>query len=457
MLAGMGGHTPLKTETGLLAACALAALVSGLATASVAVALAVGLGLYCALQLRALRRLAAALRGRERLDPPFPAGSWHDVYAAVRTLQIRGRKRKRRLKRFVTRFQEAASALPDGVVLLGRDYRVQWRNPAAARLLSLDARACIGVPITAQVDDPLFAAYLREGVFARPLEMPAPGDRRVMLSVLITPFGRRHQHVLVARDITRAYYLDRTRADFVANVSHELRTPLTVLSGNLEILAERGGGGAPAPVPERVVESMRGNVERMRVLVDDLLTLSRLEMGGAERPEGPVNMPALLEGVLRDAQVLCAASGHAVSLDARADLWLRGNAEDLRGAVVNLVSNAIRHTPGRTRVTLRWQGDGGSARLEVADDGPGIAARHLPRLTERFYRVDPARAASSGGTGLGLAIVKHALEQHEATLEIESREGAGTTVRCRFPATRVAPAQPDARAARGAAEPVPPR
>lgn len=423
----------------LLAGIAVLALAAGIASGDYVLALAVALGLFAVRQVWIARRLARALRGKQRLEPPFPGGPWREIFTAVRSLQLRSRKRKRRLSRFVSRFQEAAAVLADGVVILGRENRIEWRNPAAAALLGLESRDCLGAPVAARVRDPVFVEYMAAGEFTRALEIRAPGNLAVMLSILVTPYGRRRQHVLVARDITRAYHLDQTRRDFIANVSHELRTPLTVLSGNLEMLGEDG-------VDERAVHtalgSMRENAERMRLLVRDLLTLSRLEMDRPEQGELPVDVTVLLESIVRDARVLASGSGHVVSLEAEPDLWIRGRESDLHSAFANLVNNAVRHTPPRTAVAVRWHGDDGGARLAVEDNGPGIPARHLSRLTERFYRVDASRSADTGGTGLGLAIVKHALDGHDATLNVESREGAGTVFECRFPVARLVDPDP---------------
>ena len=424
-----------KSELLLLIGIALAALAAGAASGDTGIAAAVAFGLYAARQVWIVRRLALVLRRKQRLEPPFPGGRWGEIFQAVRSLQLRSRKRKRRLTRFVARFRDAAAALPDAVVILGRGNHIEWCNPAAGTLLGLAEREFVGVPITVYIRDRVFVDYLAAGDYVRPLRLPAPGERSVMLSILITPFGRRRQKILVCRDITRAYHLDQTRKDFVANVSHELRTPLTVLSGNLELLDEQG---VAATESRDVIASMRANVDRMRDLVGDLLTLSRLEMERLEQRDEAVDVPALLESIQRDARTLAAGSRHVLRLDAEPGLCLRGSGSALRSAFANLVNNAVRHTPPRTRIEVRWSGTGTGARLDVRDNGPGIAARHLPRLTERFYRIDSSRSTDTGGTGLGLAIVKHVLEQHDATLAVESREGEGTTFVCRFPQTRIA-------------------
>lgn len=417
----------------LLAGIAVSAALVGLTSGDAPLAAATALGLYAARQAWIARQLARMLRDRQRLEPPYPGGVWREVFSSVRDLQLRSRKRKRRLSRFVSRFQEAATALPDAVVILGRDNRVEWRNPAAGALLGLAGRDCVGSPIENCIRDPALAGYLAREDHSRALVMPAPGNRSVVLSILMTPFGRRRQHILIARDITRSYHMDTAQKDFVANVSHEIRTPLTILSGSLEMFAETG---IEDPASQAAIESMRRSVERMRHLVTDLLTLSRLEMSTTQGGEEPVDVPEVLHSIVADARLLASASRHTVHLDCDPELWLRGRATELRSAFSNLVYNAVRHTPPRSRIEVRWQQHEECAHLRVTDNGPGIAPRHISRLTERFYRVDGSRSAHTGGTGLGLSIVKHVLERHGATLGVTSREGAGTTFECRFPVIR---------------------
>ncbi|MGI9284582.1 MAG: ATP-binding protein, partial [Pseudomonadales bacterium] len=231
-------------------------------------------------------------------------------------------------------------------------------------------------------------------------------------------------------DITRQYHLGEAKRDFVANVSHELRTPLTVISGLLEqsVIAE-----GDANTRKRMTEMMQQQATRMRDLINDLLTLSRLEAKDPSLRDEHVAVPALLEEIVAEAHSLAAGSGHVLQLHIQSSDGLRGNAIELRAAFSNLVTNAIKHTPSRSEVHIRWTVDATGAHLSVRDTGGGIPARHIPRLTERLYRVDASRSRDTGGTGLGLAIVKHALDQHGANLEINSTEGRGSTFTCHFP------------------------
>jgi two-component system phosphate regulon sensor histidine kinase PhoR len=239
---------------------------------------------------------------------------------------------------------------------------------------------------------------------------------------------------MLVEDITQARRLEQMRRDFVANVSHELRTPLTVINGYLETFIDSGDDCClPWRQPMR---RMHEQTERMLHLIEDLLILSRLETEGAQRPEHPVPVPELLHSVAEDALGLSGQRGHKIRVEADSELWLRGSEPELRSAFSNLIFNAVRHTPDRGEIVIRWYANEAGLHLEVEDDGEGIPATHIPRLTERFYRVDRGRARSHGGTGLGLAIVKHVLNRHEGRLRINSQVGVGSIFSCDFPAQR---------------------
>jgi two-component system phosphate regulon sensor histidine kinase PhoR len=272
-------------------------------------------------------------------------------------------------------------------------------------------------------------------MFAMPLVITSPANKAKILSVFIAPLKHEANRLMVvARDITRQYYLDTARRDFVANVSHELRTPLTVIYG----LAEQLNMDVPDPATlSRATGLILQQASRKNELVSDLLTLSRLEIQQKSTADEHVPIPELLATIIEEARTLSGTAQHVLHLDIRSANGLRGNARELRTAFSNLVANAIRHTPNRAEVTLRWQADQAGACFSVTDSGEGIAARHIPRLTERLYRVDASHSRDTGGTGLGLAIVKHVLERHEAELEIISTVGGGSTFICHFPPERV--------------------
>lgn len=431
------------SELSRIAAVVLLPLAAGWLVGSPYTFLAAGLAAYLAWHLYRLAQLARSLSAGRSDALPTVGGLWQPVYQTVGKLRSRSRKRKRRLSRFLRRFREAAAAFPDAAVILGRGGEVQWCNPAAESLLGIPWPAAAETKITDLLRDPIFTEYFDSEDLDRGVVLASPTSKGRVLSAQVTAFGRKHQRLMIARDITSTYNLDRVRRDFVANVSHELRTPLTVISGFLETLAD---AESPPSEQERSMALMRAQATRMEGLIDDLLTLSRLELDDAPGERIEVSVSELLESIVADARRVSGEQGHVLELDADTDLLVQGSESELRSAFSNLVVNAVRHTPPRTRVRVEWCADGEGARLTVRDDGPGIAARHIPRLTERFYRVDEGRSRETGGTGLGLAIVKHALERYGTELRIESDVGKGTSFACVFPsavvvARRRAPAE----------------
>jgi two-component system phosphate regulon sensor histidine kinase PhoR len=424
------------TELLRLAAVVLVPMAAGWLAGYPYAFLVLALGAYLAWHLRRLTQLARHLSGDDKMPLPVVGGLWQPVFRAATRLRIRSRKRKRRLSRFLERFREAATAFPDAAVILGRSGEVQWCNPAAKALLGLEWPGAAGKSLAQSVRDPSLIEYLQAHDYTRPVVLASPASRGRLLSVHVTAFGRKHQHLLIARDITATYNVDRVRRDFIANVSHELRTPLTVISGFLESMADPFHSD---PERQRSTVLMQEQAARMAGLIDDLLTLSRLELDDQLRNPVPISVSDLLESIVADARRLSGGRQHEIELHADADLVIRGSESELRSAFSNLVFNAVRHTPGRTRIRVEWGADeGGGARLTVRDDGPGIPSRHLPRLSERFYRVDESRSRETGGTGLGLAIVKHALERHHAALHIESEIGKGSSFSCVFASRAVA-------------------
>ena len=364
-------------------------------------------------------------------------GLWKAVNNALLEQKTAGHARVRELSYQLDRFRDTVNSLPDAVVILGQQQRIDWSNPAAGRLLGIDWPDVTGQPLTGLVKDPLLNEYLADGKFSQPLVVTSPKNRAIILSLFVAPLKREgNRQLLVARDITREYHLDITRRDFVANVSHELRTPLTVIAGLAEQLAL---DSSDTGMLQRSIELVQQQAERMTVLVSDLLTLSRLEMQHESSHDDSVAVPELLATIAEEAVALSGEAQHVVQLDLESQNGLRGDAGELRTAFTNLVANAIRHTPGGAEVRIRWQVDGNGAHFSITDTGEGIAARHIPRLTERLYRVDASRSRDTGGTGLGLAIVKHVLDHHDAELEISSRVGSGSTFTCHFPAERIIP------------------
>ena len=385
-----------------------------------------------------LRGVLQRLTARTRMPPPMGEGVWNELDRLLHRSQSDVRARKRRLIDMLRAYRAAAMALPDAVVVLDRNsQRVQWFNPAATSLLGLRYPRDIGAALGERLHAMAIARWLAAGRHAEPLlDTPSPVSDDIRLSLRLIPYSD-ELWLLVARDVSKVMRLEQMRRDFVANVSHELRTPLTVVHGYLDLLdPEEKPDWAP------MLAEMQRQSQRMTQLVEDLLTLSRLEAQDGV-VEDPVAMAPMLATLRREAEAL-SQGRHRVVIDdetiaSGAPLDLRGSTKELHSAFSNLVSNAVRYTPAGGTITVRFAPEPDGAILSVTDSGFGIPAAHLPRITERFYRVSTSRSRESGGTGLGLAIVKHVLNLHQARLSIESEVGRGSTFAAHFTADRLLP------------------
>jgi len=391
--------------------------------------------LVLARHLWQLARLEKWLGSGRQRNPPESWGLWGEVFEHYFRLQKRYYKRKKRLARVIREFRESTAAMPDGSLVLDGEFRILWFNLAAEKMLRLSSSRDLGQSVINLVRSPRLAGYLAAGDFNEPIVLRSPVDESRSLSARLIPYGK-NQYLALFRDVTRMQRLQAMRRDFVANASHELRSPLTVLSGYLESLVDD-----PALASEwrEPVNEMQGQCRRMARLVDDLLELSRLETEEQDAADqGKVDVKSLVRRIAREAE-LQDADGHRLTIIELADCRLIGVEHELHSAFGNLVMNAIRYTGQGGRIDVSWKlnPDGGAV-FEVSDDGIGIEARHLPFITQRFYRVDSARSRSRGGTGLGLAIVKHVLQRHGGRLEVTSTIGKGSTFRCVFPAERIA-------------------
>ena len=381
-----------------------------------------------------LRKVLLRLTARQRLEPAQGRGVWNELDRLLFRGQAEMRTRKRRLLDMLRAYRAAAAALPDAVVVVERNsQRVQWFNKAASSLLGLQYPADIGAPVGDRLQPLPMSHWLAAGRNAEPmLDAASPVDPDLRLNLRLIPYSDQYW-LLVARDVSKMLRLEQMRRDFVANVSHELRTPLTVVHGYLDMIE-------PEEHPDLavMVEEMRRQSQRMTQLVEDLLTLSRLE-AQEHLPEEPLSMASMLVTLRREAEAL-SQGRHTIRVQDTAGVDLTGSAKELHSAFSNLVSNAVRYTPTGGEITIRFErtADGG-ARLAVRDSGYGIPAQHLPRITERFYRVSTSRSRESGGTGLGLSIVKHVLNLHQARLDIESEVGQGSMFSIHFGAERVEP------------------
>jgi len=388
-------------------------------------------------QLWQLYRLDRWLFGGQDASPPQFGRVWGGVAVHVARLRRQNRKRKRKLSKLLEQFQQATAALPDAAVVLGEDDRMLWCNGSAQHLLGLSPTRDIDRPITHLLRYPGFVAFLTQRRPGDSVEFPSPVNDALLLSARIVPYGKK-QRLLLATDVSQIRRLEQMRRDFVANVSHELRTPLTVISGYLETLLD-----SDSPVLEnwrQPLHRMQEQSRRMLHIIEDLLLLARLEARKEPLPRTPVNVPALLADIADDALALSGDQGHQIEVIADPKLWILGCEKDLRSAFSNLAFNAVRYTSTGGRIAIHWYADAGGIHLTVEDNGEGIAPQHIPRLAERFYRVNRDRSRGSGGTGLGLSIVKHVLNHHGGQLRIASELGVGSVFTCDFPAeARVEP------------------
>jgi two-component system phosphate regulon sensor histidine kinase PhoR len=363
---------------------------------------------------------------------PEAGGIWEEAFSQLYKMVKRHNQTKQELADELRHIEQATAALPEGVAILSDVNRIEWCNPLAEQHFGLNAERDIMQDITYLVRQPEFIEYLHESNFSEPLVMrPARHDDTV-LSIKFIPYGG-NKRLLISRDITQFERIEAMRRDFVANVSHELRTPLTVVSGFVENLQDMPDLSQDSA--RRALHLMAEQTRRMDNLVADLLTLSQLENEQSPLHEEAVDMNELLNEVYRDGELLSGAQ-HPLRMEIASAVNLLGNRDELRSAFGNLLSNAIRYTPKGGAILLRWFERGGQPVFSVQDSGIGIAAQHIPRLTERFYRVDRSRSRETGGTGLGLAIVKHIAMRHQAKLEVLSEEGKGSTFSLVFPNRR---------------------
>lgn len=371
-------------------------------------------------------------------EPPESTGAWGELFDGIYRMLRKEYAARDELQQLISRAESSVTALRDAVVVVDKRGRLEYWNQAAERLLGFRAPQDRRQTFTNLVRDPRFVTYLQAGNFEQPIDLPSPLDDNVQLEYTITRFGAGEWLVLV-RDVTRLHNLEQMRKDFVANVSHELKTPLTVLKGYLETLID-----TMPPEQKRVHRAllqMNQQSQRMEALINDLLLLARLEGTEADKHNQRVQIAPMLRRLRQDGQATDPEKNHELHLEVDPAAAVFGDPAELQSAFGNLITNAVKYTPQNGRIEIRWWEDDQGGHLSVRDNGIGIDPRHIPRLTERFYRPDSSRVTQTGGTGLGLAIVKHVLIRHNARLEIQSLPGKGSTFTCHFPQHRLAPAQ----------------
>ncbi|HEV3180404.1 MAG TPA: phosphate regulon sensor histidine kinase PhoR [Steroidobacteraceae bacterium] len=395
-------------------------------------------GLACAVLLHLtwvlvnLCRVEWWLRHRGYADPPDIGGVWGEIIAQIVRLHRRKRFHKQRFVQLMRQLQRSTEALPNGVVILNAQREIVWFNRMAARLLNLRRTADLGLRIENLLRAPEFVRYLAGKDYSNPVVIRPATGQDCYLSMQVAPYGD-GQLLLLVSDVSRQMRLEAVRRDFVANASHELRSPLTVISGYLETLAQDPVLDADLQGP---LAEMRRQAERMTAIIRDLLALSRLEETDEVEGGEPIDIVALLS-LLRKDVLARPVHPHEVRVRVDSAAQLRGDEPEIHSAFSNLVDNAAKYTPAEGSVEMRWWVDEEGGHFAVSDTGMGIPGEHIPRLTERFYRVDPGRSRATGGSGLGLAIVKHVLQRHGGTLDVQSSLGAGSTFTCHFPAERV--------------------
>jgi two-component system, OmpR family, phosphate regulon sensor histidine kinase PhoR len=401
------------------------------------VAFSVGLLIYLISHISWLHQLHIWFKNPEVKTIPEGAGVWEDVFTSLLQYARTNIANQNQLNSALERFNLTANAIPDGLVILGASNEIEWCTPRAESQLGLDFSTDKNLPIVNLVRDSHFIAYLYNGDYAEPFKLKSWQNSDLIYEIQLISFGE-NQKLLICRDTTQLEKVEVMRRDFIANVSHELRTPLTVVGGFLETLGDMKGA-----VPDAIksyFEMMQDQTNRMRRIIEDLLTLSKIE-SNVEDPESiEINMGKLLKQIQSDALSLSQSlykSKHLVKLDMDETVNIVGSQNELQSALGNLVSNAVRYTPKGGEVSISWGMQGEQAVFTVRDTGIGIEQQHIDRLTERFYRVDRGRSRETGGTGLGLSIVKHILIRHQAKLEISSEIGLGSTFSVLFPKTRL--------------------
>lgn len=388
-------------------------------------------------QVRQLLSFDRALRTGNFDNFRHGEGIWEQIFSRFQYENEKATRRKLGYRQLLREVRKSTNAMPDGAVILNDENEIISCNRAAKQLAGIKRKKDRGQRVDNILRDPELTRLLHADDPSLSVEMASPLDDGNWLNCRVVPYGG-DQKLLLLRDVTERMRLSKMRRDFVANASHELRSPLTVIAGYLDSLADDDAMPADWAKP---VTQMQGQARRMRHILGEMLELSRLESAGVAGADDSVDVSRLFE----DAR--SAFEGHAdiasIVIDADPGAQLRGSAAEIETVIVNLLSNAIRFTPTDGEITLTWRVDAGGADLIVADTGEGIDAEHIPRLTERFFRVDKGRARDKGGTGLGLAIVKHVLARYDAELIISSEPGQGSEFRCHFPSDRIKVAAPE--------------
>ena len=367
----------------------------------------------------------------KKMSPSITFGLWGQIYKGIYQAQVKSRLKRKQISEIMSTFKAGSEALPDAAVVVNNKHEIVWCNRLARIELGISWPEKNGVKLVDAIPQIEFVEFIKNRRFEFPLEIQSPANAQKILEVRIVPFVDSNLLLLI-RDVTRLTQIEKMRKDFVANVSHELRTPLTVINGYLEMLPD--AGQLPPLMMNKAIAEMRTQSTRMQTLIEELLQLSRIEASNERTFDKLVNVPQLLWQIQTEAQALNRDKQHKLFFDIAPQLCVYGIESELRSAFSNLIFNAIHYTPDRGVIEVRWQLSKDCARFSVKDNGDGIAAKDINRITERFYRVDKARSRKTGGSGLGLSIVKHVLTHHNSTLKISSALGVGSDFSCEFSA-----------------------
>lgn len=403
----------------------------GILSGYVAFCIILGLIVFICWQYNEFRKILLWLKKRKEVSSPCQVGIIDETCREIDYLRDRHKLRKKKLGGYLKRFQEGTSALPDAVIILGSQGEIEWANDKAEEYIGVFWPKDVGLRLSNLVRYPELIEYLNAGEtgLERGLQIVSPVDSRLVIEVRLSPYGDT-QKLLVARDVTAISQINQMRKDFIANASHELRTPLTVISGYLEGFVD------DPQCPEAwvtYIQQMRSQSIRMQRLIEDLMQLSLLEAKSEKKDVCVIPVPDMLATITNEARSLSGFMNHDITLNVDQSLYLNANQQEIHSIFSNLVFNAVQYTPECGCIDVAWYEDDDGVHFSVQDDGFGIAPEHIPRLTERFYRIDAGRSREKGGTGLGLAIVKHALARYEGSLFIDSELNKGSLFRCDFP------------------------
>jgi two-component system phosphate regulon sensor histidine kinase PhoR len=397
-------------------------------------ALSAGALVCVARNLRHSRRMHEWLESGGRKDPPESPGLWGAISDRIYGLQRNEQEVRQSLEEEIAYFRDSLTSLSDCVVMINQHGGIDWCNPAAIRLFGFVFPQDHNQHILHLLRDPAFVRYFDGGDYSGTVEISSPIDRERILLVQVTRFGRGNR-LLFARDVTEIHKLEVMRRDFVSNVSHELRTPLTVISGYIDTFALLADADLRLQKP---LLQMSEHARRMETLIRDLLELSRLETVGRDLHGDTVDLAGLMQQIVDEAKAsLPDGQSREITVSCEKGIQLVGKRSELHSAFLNLVVNACKYTANNGRIDVTGRRDEKGVVFSVRDNGIGIDEVDIPRLTERFYRVDKSRSVDTGGTGLGLAIVKKVLQRHDAELVITSTLGRGSCFSCRFPPSRV--------------------